>query len=274
MRFIQSVGHLKYTNPEIQISGICLQSSDIYEIKNSNIILTKYALEYISDYDLRYLTKNNVVYADPVDLKLDLHKLKKVDKVIASSNMQFQYLKNSRLKNIEINYHTTDFRIKNIKANVESFSIGYFGSLERLPKDLANNYEIQVIKTPLSYEPFRVLPIYSQQLWKYSAHLAVGTQVNNLVFKPFTKGLIASTVGAVTLISSKDEEAVSLLGRDYPYSVALKNEKSLKLEIDFMRRTFKRQEWILAVTKHQQLLRYCCEIQVLNKWLQILSYKK
>ena len=274
MRLVQTAGHLKYMSPGLKVRGYCLQSSDIYKIVNSNIILTKFAVENISSYDLKTLSKNNTIFADVIDLSVDSHKLKQMHKVIASSNTQYNYFKNQNLKNIDLIYQTTDFRIRDIRAQNNKFSIAYFGSMPRIPSDLLEIQELSIINTPLAYEAFRNIPIYAWNLTAYSAHLAVGTKVSNLVFKPFTKGLIASSVGAITLISKENSEAISLLGKDYPYVAVSNSKKSVEEAIDFMRSTFLGKEWRMAQASHRKLLKYCCEVGALKLWAKILTYEK
>jgi len=271
MRLVQSAGHLKYINPNLKIKGFCLQSSEIYKISNSNIILTKFAFENISNFDLLKLSRNNTILADIVDLRTNTEKLKRIDKVIASSNTQFNFLRDQNLKSIELIYHTTDFRLRDIQAQQNFFSVAYFGSMSRIPQDFMGMSDLSVINTPLSYEAFRKKPIYAKKLIEYSSHLAIGTPVDKFVFKPFTKGLIASSIGATTLISKDDKEAISLLGPNYPYIAANKDRKNVEDLINFMRLTFAKEEWLLAQSKHQELLKYCCELRTLNQWTQVLN---
>jgi hypothetical protein len=272
MRLVQSAGHLKYINPNLNIKGFCLQSSEIYTISNSNIILTKFALENISNFDLLQLSKNNTIFADIVDLRINTEKLKRIDKVIASSNAQFSFLRDQNLESVDLIYHTADFRLRGTQAQQNFFSIAYFGSMSRIPQDFIGISDLSVINTPLSYEAFRKKPIYAKKLTEYSSHLVVGTSVDKLVFKPFTKGLIASSIGATTLISKDDSEAMSLLGQNYPYITASKSRKSVENLMDFMRSTFLKEEWFLAQAKHRELLKYCCELRTLNQWTQVLNF--
>ena len=272
MRLVQSTGHAKYVNPSLNIKGFCLQSDEIYKISNSNVILTKFAVEDISNFDLLQLSKSNTVFADIVDSKVNIIKLRRIDKVIASSNLQYNFFKDQNLKNVNLIYHTSDFRLKDTEAQQVFFSIAYFGSMSRIPKDFLGIPDLSVIKVPLSYDAFRKKPIYVKKLTEHSSHITVGPTVDKLVFKPFTKGLIASSIGATTLISKDDTEALSLLGQDYPYITASKDRKSVESLINFMRSTFLKEEWFLAQTKHRELLTYCCELRALNRWTEVLNF--
>jgi hypothetical protein len=158
-----------------------------------------------------------------------------------------------------------------IQTQKNFFSLGYFGSMHRLPEELISLETLNVIKTHLSYKPKFKLPDFIDSLKIHSAHLVVGTPVPKLVFKPFTKGLVATSVGAVTLISENDFEAISLLGNNYPYVAKNSSKKTVAEVVRFMEDTFLGEEWHIAQSMHKNLLPYCCEMNAYISWSTVLA---
>lgn len=270
MRLPQSAKHLLFHNPNIKITGICLQSSEIYQIKNQHVILSKFAAVNITNYDLTILSRNgNTVFVDSVDGETDLKKFQKEHILVASSHRQFEYFKNESKSKVELVYHASDLRLKTVKAQNQHFSIGYFGSLSRIPKEFSSIDNLSIIKTPLSFEPKLKTPRFSKELKDYSAHLVVGTRMPKLVFKPFTKGLIATNVGAVTLISGDDIEALLLLGNNYPYVTTSSRKRSILEVANYMKNTFLDREWKTAQSLHKKLMPLCCEQNIAFNWGRI-----
>ena len=272
MRLPQSAKHLLYMNPNIKIRGICLQDSRVNHIKNECVILTKFAAINITNYDLNLLiTNGNSIFVDPIDAEIDLKRFQNIHAFIASSFRQYEYFKNETNNLVELVYHASDLRLKKIKSQNQNFSLGYFGSLSRIPNELTSIDFLTVIKTPLSFEPKLKLPRYSSSLSIHSAHLAVGTIMPKLVFKPFTKGLVATSVGSVTLVSRDDFEAKALLGNNYPY-VAVDSKKSSVLEAAiYMKETFLKSEWLTAQILHKKLLPLSCDLSVALSWAKMFS---
>ena len=68
-------------------------------------------------------------------------------------------------------------------------------------------------------------PIHNGNQWRealsrFNIHYAVRRRgLPHARFKPFTKGMLAARVGAVALVGANDEEALRLLGADYPFTV-------------------------------------------------------
>ena len=272
MRLPQSAKHLLYLNPNIKIQGFCLQDSRVNHIKNKCVILTKFAAINITNYDLNILISNgNFIFVDPIDAEIDLSRFQNIHAFIASSFKQYEYFKNETNNLVELVYHPSDLRLKKIKSQNQSYCLGYFGSLSRIPKELASIDLLTVINTPLSFEPKLNLPRYSSSLSIYSAHLAVGTIMPKLVFKPFTKGLVATSVGSVTLISRDDSEAITMLGSNYPYVAADSKKKSVLEAAIYMKETFLKSEWQTAQILHKKLLPLSCDLSVALSWAKIFS---
>lgn len=121
----------------------------------------------------------------------------------------------------------------------------------------------------MSFEPKLKTPRFSNELKDYSAHLAVGTRVPKLVFKPFTKGIVATNVGAVSLISGDDTEALSLLGNNYPYVTTSSKKRSILEVANYMKDTFLDREWKTAQSLHKKLMPLCCEQNIAFNWERI-----
>ena len=272
MRFPQSAHHIQFLNSQISVRGISMQSKLNSQIKNEIVILSKFAAVEISRSGLEKLLSNdNLVYVDPVDAEINLEKFRDINGLIASSFLQEQYFKQNSDILVNLLYHSSDFRLKGIQAQKHFFSMAYFGSISRLPYSSDLLPFLEIVKTPLSYQPNIMLPIFSDKLKDFSAHFAVGIIQPKSVFKPFTKGLIASSVGAVTLISKNETEALLLLGDDYPYVSIDSSLKSISDMANFMKFTFKGEEWEKAQIAHQKLINFTCAKYHALNWSKIFS---
>jgi hypothetical protein len=272
MRLLQVAKYILFLNTEIKILALSSRSSNILSLKNSIIILSKFAVESISSTELTTLVKNNnSIFIDPVDSKLEISKFHGDCTFIASSFEQNNYLKTLTKTPVELIYHSSDLRLKSLRAQNDTFAIGYFGNLSRILPDYKKLDKLSIIKTPLSYELRRVLPRYAPDLIKYSAHLATGTVPPKYIFKPFTKGIVASHVGALSLISQNDQEGVSLLGQNYPYVAHSNSTKSVSEMIDYMQKSYMSKEWKLAHELSRNLEPYYCEVNITNMWQQLLA---
>jgi hypothetical protein len=272
MRLLQVAKFILYLNPDIKIIALSQRPSNLIGLKNKLIILSKFASELISRSELATLTRNgNMIYVDPVDSKCEVSKFHSNCTLVASSIEQARYFKNSARIDSKLIYHSSDLRLKWIKAEKNEFSIGYFGNLSRIPKEYNDLTKLNIIKTPLSFEPRRELPRYAAKLRKYSAHLVTGTNPVDQVFKPFTKGIVASHVGALPLISEIDVEGLSLLGRDYPYIAKNNRTNSISEMIEYMQTSFKSKEWLSAEELNKNLEPYYCEVNITNMWQQLFQ---
>lgn len=234
-------------------------------------MLTKFAAELISKNDLKTLADNrNYVIVDPIDNPLEINKLKNVNLILASSLNQEHFLNDLGVGPVKLIYHSSDLRLDGIKSQQDNFSIGYFGNLQRIPIEYGSITELSIIKTPLSYEPKRILPRYADAMKGFPVHLAAGSIVPDLVFKPFTKGIVAEHVGAISLISRIEKEAVTLLSSNYPYIADDNSKKSIIEMIDFMRETFKSATWELAKESHKKLRPLTCRYHVTMLWQSLL----
>lgn len=259
MRIPQSANHIKFLNDQISIRGISMESKLSSQIKNEIVVLSKFAAVEISRLGLEKLLSNdNLVYVDPVDAEIRLEKFRDIKGLIASSFLQEQYFKQNSDVPVSLMYHSSDFRLKGIQAQKHFYSMAYFGSISRLPYSTELLPFLDIVKTPLSYQPSVMLPIFSNKLKDFSAHFAIGMVQPRYVFKPFTKGLIASSVGAVTLISRNETEALLLLGDDYPYVSIDSSLKSISEMANFMKLTFGGEEWEKAKLAHQKLITFTC----------------
>jgi hypothetical protein len=235
-------------------------------------VLSKFAAQYISQEELTTLLKNNnSIFVDPVDSELEISKFNSNCTLIASSFEQANYFRSSTNLPVELIYHSSDLRLKDLRAQNDAFAIGYFGNLSRIPSEFNQLDKLSIIKTPLSYESKRDLPRYAPYLKKYSAHLVAGAIPPKLIFKPFTKGIIAANVGSISLISEYDIEGIALLGRIYPYIAKDNNIKSVLEMIEYMEKSFMTNEWMLAKKLSKNLEQYYCEVNLTNLWLKLLA---
>jgi len=272
MRLLQVAKFILFQNSDIKISALSLRPSNILGIKNSIIVLSKFAAQYISQTELITLLKNNnSIFVDPVDSVIEISKFNSDCTLIASSFEQANYFRSSTSFPVELIYHSSDLRLKELRAQNDAFAIGYFGNLSRIPSEFNQLDKLSIIKTPLSYESKRDLPRYALYLKKYSAHLVAGTIPPKHIFKPFTKGIIAANVGAVSLISEYDVEGIALLGPNYPYIAKDITMKSILEMIEHMEKSFMTDKWILAKKLSQNLEPFYCEINLTNSWLRLLA---
>jgi len=272
MRLPQVARNLLYYNSKLRIIALSLSSPELFLKKDKIILLTKFAAELISIKDLKTLANNqNYVIVDPIDNPIQIDKLKNVNLILASSLNQEQFFNDLGVGSVKLLYHSSDLRLEGIKSQKDIFSIGYFGNLERIPIEFGSITELNIVKTPLSYEPKRNLPRYAEAMKGFSVHLAAGSIVPDLVFKPFTKGIVAEHVGAISLISRNEKEAVTLLSSNYPYIADDNSKKSIIEMIDFMRETFKSTTWELAKESHKKLRPFTCRFYVTMLWQYLLS---
>jgi hypothetical protein len=272
MRFLQVAKFVLSQNINIKILALSLRPSNIVGLKNSIIVLSKFATQHISQTELVILLKNNnSIFVDPVDLEIEISKFNSDCTLIASSFEQANYFRSSTSIPVELIYHSSDLRLKELRAQNDAFAIGYFGNLARIPSEFNKLDKLSIIKTPLSYESKRDLPRYSHYLKKYSAHLVAGTTPPKHIFKPFTKGIIAANVGAVSLISEFDIEGITLLGPNYPYIAKDISIKPVLEMIEHMEKSFMTDEWILAKKLSQNLEPFYCEVNLTNSWLKLLA---
>jgi len=273
MRIPQSARHILDYNSKINLTGLCLDSPRVNSLKNQIIVLTKFAARDITKTCLNsLLNKGNIVLIDPVDSAIELNKFSNIHGVIASSINQFEYFREKSKLNVKLLYHAGDFRINGIRSISDQFSIAYFGSRERFPADLLDLSKIKIIKTSLSYFPAENKPDFSTYLEEYPAHFAIGTVQNHSIFKPFTKGIIASAVGSVTLISSKETEAIQLLGKNYPYISKSNSVDDVAFMLQEMEESYLSKDWALAQECHNKLIPLNCEMSLANKWLELFEF--
>lgn len=271
MRLPQVARNLLYYNSKIKIIALSLSSPELFLKKDKIILLTKFASELISLSDLKTLANNqNFVIVDPIDNLLKIDKFKNVNLILASSLNQEQFLNDLGIGSVKLLYHSSDLRLDGIKSQQDNFSIGYFGNLKRIPIEFGSITDLSIVKTPLSYEPRRNIPRYADAMKEFPVHLAAGSIVPNLVFKPFTKGIVAEHVGAISLISRIEKEAVTFLGSNYPYIADDNSKKSIIEMIDFMRETFKSATWDLAKESHKKLRPLTCRYHVTMLWQSLL----
>lgn len=272
MRLPQVARYLLFYNPAIKIILLSSRHSNLLSLKNKIVILTKFTADTISDSDLQLLIRrHNYVIVDPIDNSINIKKFKEAHVVLASSISQEKYFNEIYSGKVKLIYHSSDLRLDGINSQKKYFSIGYFGNLHRIPAELIGISNLAIIKTPLSYEPKRQLPRYDKELYKHPAHLVAGTLMPELVFKPFTKGIIAEHVGSISLISKNDKEGILLLGQNYPYIAENNSRNSIIEMIDYMQVSFGSAEWVLARELHKILRPHTCKYFVTMSWQSLLN---
>lgn len=274
MRIPQSSGHIQALHKNISVTGICLSGREIRNIRNEVVILTKFAsIEVEHNLVSDLIERNNRIYVDPIDGNIDVEKFSGIHGIIASSFSQLSHFKSISELDTTLIYHPPDFRLRELQVQNVGFGIAYFGSLARINPDYFSIDGLKIVVTPLSYKPGKQYPVFADEILKYPAHFVIGTSQAPGIHKPFTKGLIATSVGSISLISHLDTEGILMLGEDYPYIAKNLERSGIEEAIIHMKDTFKSTTWQRAENAHRNLLKFCCEFRSAMEWINLINGK-
>ncbi|HET7204882.1 MAG TPA: hypothetical protein VFI92_16095 [Steroidobacteraceae bacterium] len=146
----------------------------------------------------------------------------------------------------------------------------YFGSMRRafLPEAVARR--IEVLDAGNTQAARRSIA----RLADYNFHYCVSPAVSfapRIVRRPFTKGFTAAAVGANVIVNRAVDDAVELLGADYPYLVQDLSEEAVLERLAFATESFGGPEWRLAAERMAELRRLVEPVALARQLVQIFS---
>jgi hypothetical protein len=188
-----------------------------HQLRHSSLFLTKGALKAATPHDLDALLRNgNRLLFDVVDEPPPSFTARYADTVVAASLTAYEeFSRTFPATRVALVNHHVDTRLRQPKAPVGAFRVGYFG--ERVNALLTASIEEQV--DVVHIDTSRADTAWLGRIGEYSMHYAVRHTRELDHFKPFLKGFTAAHLGAPVLIQRNQEEAVRWLGPDYPYLI-------------------------------------------------------
>lgn len=155
----------------------------------------------------------------------------------------------------ELLLHHADPRLRRGGVpNHDRFRCGYVGQPENMwiPEDLRPEIEILYLKYPSEFA--RIIDQIRSLSLHYAARPAEQNSNSQLrAFKPFTKGAIAAACGANIFVQMETDDAVELLGKDYPYLVDGRNGESIRGAFLRAKSDFGGKTWLEGLERMRQL---------------------
>lgn len=190
-------------------------------VKNSIVILDKRLINRTSL--LKRLKFNrNIVVIDIVDAAFKPENYEYADAIMCSGHKAYEYYSATApgCKTFFVE-HCVDIRLNNdynANAQCKNFTTYYFGAVENFYRTPA----IEKLVTPCFSSNIlgKTNTHWMCRLPEATLHYAIRPEIDNSVFKPFTKGFIAATCNANILIHKDDGDALHYLGTDYPYLIS------------------------------------------------------
>ncbi|MDL2307573.1 hypothetical protein LJC48_06070 [Desulfovibrio sp. OttesenSCG-928-C06] len=154
---------------------------------------------------------NNVIVFDVIDGIVS--NIEFADAILCCSLKSFEYYKSNFEIPILFTEHCVDLRILERKSELDSLAAYYFGMQENLLiwDSIADKVNVCITSDAQGQKD------WLRFLESSNFHYALRPPMPERVFKPFTKGLIASVCNSNMLIAEDDGDALLYLGEDYPY---------------------------------------------------------
>lgn len=203
-------------------------------------------IDYV-DGDLR----NMRTYGADIHLSASLAGKREMERLQAQSRSAGQPIAGR----VDLLFHNVDSRLGGIgRVPEDRLRCAYFGSLRRafLPDSVARRI------TVLDAGNTGAARTSIARLADYNFHYCVSPAISfapRIVRRPFTKGFTAAAVGANVLVNSAVDDAVELLGEDYPYLVRDISESAVLETLDFAAASFGGKEWHTAAERMAALRR-------------------
>lgn len=165
---------------------------------------------------------------------------------LACSRAQAEHLRASFPKRpvVELPHHA-DLDVPDAAGRWDAWRGGYFGD----PRNAAHLGAVVAEGLVTAWAtPVRDGNGWRAALADHNLHYAVRPRsMWGGRFKPFTKGMLAARVGAVVVVDASDDEAMHLLGADYPFAMpAGCDAATLLARLSAMRAGFGDASWALA----------------------------
>jgi hypothetical protein len=198
-----------------------------------------------------------LVLADFVDIPIVPKVAAEADGFLAASILQARHLRAVFPGKPVIELpHAPDIAIPAMRCQWESFACGYFGR----PDTAIHLTEVVAAGLVTAQDAM----IGNRNGWidrlgAFNLHYAVRPRrMWDGGFKPFTKGVTAARAGAVLLVEASDEEALAVLGDDYPFVVPADADATTVIaRLHALRDGFGDASWQLARARMEALREAC-----------------
>lgn len=145
----------------------------------------------------------------------------------------------------------------------------YFGALENtvITPTLRNRVTfIRADKADEISELFR-------RLADFNIHYCIRqtNSTSEVIAKPFTKGFVASQMGVPVLVSNNVDDALALLGKDYPFTIKDTTEVEILKGLENVCLAFGGREWAEATERVLDLQRLCSRKAIAHQFMEIIS---
>lgn len=185
---------------------------------------TKQCVEFFDPVAAQILQRRSrAVLFDYVDTDMTIVSTSGADVHLCASFAQFEYLMKRQGTEfhgeIELLPHAYDARLGLTETQSgEQLRAAYVGASENtfIPEELHSKIDMIDASKP------QLMDAAFSQARRYNFHYCVRPQTftyTSVVFKPFTKGLVAAVCGANVIANRETHDVEALLGDDYPYIV-------------------------------------------------------
>lgn len=194
-----------------------------------------------------------LVLADFVDIPVVPAVAAEADGFLAASVLQARHLAAAFPGKPVIELpHAADIAIPEMRCQWDRFAAGYFGR----PDTAIHLAEVVAAGLVTAHETPRANANgWIGALPGFNLHYAVRPRAMwGAGFKPFTKGATAARAGAVMLVDSSDEEALAVLGADYPFVMPEgAGAAAVVAQLAALRDSFGDASWALARARMEAL---------------------
>ncbi len=153
---------------------------------------------------------------------------------------------------VELLHHHADPRLATLRLDAaRPFRCGYVGERKNalLPADIAG--EVECIEVRFA----RDFPAALAPMARLTLHYGVrpGPPADARQYKPFTKGFTAAACGANILVNREADDAVALLGEDYPFLVSASDPADIAAGFDRAKESFGTPLWQEGLARMRRL---------------------
>lgn len=221
-------------------------------------IFTKYSASKVLPITLEILKKNKCFTCyDYVDTDLSKMPSTGFDIHIAASHAAFKILTSfqkkiepSQISNgkVMLLMHNGDERLYHLNGaiNNNNFQMTYLGSRATtfIPREIEK--ELTFLEASSEKTMQAAIPFLYSFNFHYCIRNSSATTIGSVVCKPFTKGFNAALLGANLITQRNTDDAVDLLGADYPYFVDSNDGNEITDKITHIKNSFMSNEWRIA----------------------------
>ncbi|WP_300016129.1 hypothetical protein [uncultured Roseobacter sp.] len=170
-------------------------------------------------------------------------------------------------------HHNTDARLAGLKVRPsDSLNAVYFGDIRNtiISASIAKRISVlNIDRADQIEDASKTLPDYNLH---YCVRRMVEEEPGDIVAKPFTKGFIAAQMGAPVLINKDVDDAVELLGNDYPFLIADNSETAILDGLDLAEDAYGGPAWQEALSRMAQMRQVFSHEAIARQFGDILDY--